>query len=84
MVYYYLEPPLSSRDGGDQARGHDLWHVRPERSLTAVGEKQGTHITWEADENDNNNNNNNNGKNTQVMIGLVITTLLLAAQLMII
>ena len=82
----HLEPPLSGRDGGDEARGHNLWHVRPERPLTAVREKQGTHITWEADgdHNNNNNNNNNNGKNTQVMIGLVITTLLLAAQLMII
>ena len=80
MVYYYLEPPLSSRDGGDQARGHDLWHVRPERSLTAVGEKQGTHITWEADYDDD-----YNGEKTPVMIGSVITTtLLLAAQPMII
>ena len=79
----YLQPPLSSRDGGEEAGGHDLWHVGPQGPLAAVGEEQGTHITWEADENDN-NNNNNNGKNTQVMIGLVITTLLLAAQLMII
>ena len=45
----YLEPPLSSRDGGEEAGGHDLWHVGPQGPLAAVGEEQRTHITWEAD-----------------------------------
>ena len=46
-----------------------------------MGEKQGTHITWEADYDDD-----YNGEKTLVMIGSVITTtlLLLAAQPMII
>ena len=62
--FIHLQPPLSGRDGGEEAGGDHLGHVGPERPLAAVGEEEGAHVTWEQDNDDNDDNDDydNNGQ----------------------